>query len=100
MTKTEDDVIIKDLDLWARDKLHQWMQDVVMRFDAVGLPPVQPFATVTSRLLCLAARCAAIGTNLPAAECGAVFTALIERERGRLKREQGAERHKQKERTR
>jgi len=99
MTKTEN-AIIKDLDQWAIDKLGQWLQDVVMRFDAIGMEPKQSFAMITSRLLGLAARCAAIGTSLSAAECGAVFAAMIERERGRLKREQGAERHKQKERTR
>jgi hypothetical protein len=75
--------IVNDIDRWAHQRLEQWYNDVVMRFEIAEIHPREGYTLLTSLLMNIAAKSlvATIRDEVSAEEIGAVFAALVTKAR-------------------
>jgi hypothetical protein len=80
-----EDQIVADIDKWAKKRLQQWVNDVLVRYDIAGIPAKTAWACTGELLIIMAAKTVAI-SNLSENEAGDVFGGLVTAARKDLKR--------------
>lgn len=70
-------VVANDIDRWSQDKLLQWLNDSMMRYEAADVPMSVAYVNTISLLLRTLAKGYATG-NVPAKEIAVVLVEVIE----------------------
>jgi hypothetical protein len=75
MTKREQ--MIKDISLWSHDKLQQWSDDSMMRYQLAGARYGEAQANIITSLLMAVCTLMATRTTTPVEEINAVIATMI-----------------------
>jgi hypothetical protein len=84
MTYPKGNPIAKDIGNWAEDKLLQWFDDVMSRYEMADIPPKYALVNTAAFIIDVASRAAANVTTQSPEECGKMFATLVAHHRKRL----------------